>query len=117
MFAAKDRGCVVIAGVRAKDLSAASGLGADHIIALDDDAAMAALKPVDLVANTVRGPSAAQLLAKVKSGGQFASVTGVPEGDDKYPQVGFKAQVSKPDPDSSMPQRPCSTGSCTSLFR
>jgi len=100
VFAAKDRGCVVIVGVRAKDLSAASGLGADRVIALDDDAAMAGLKPVDLVANTLRGPSAAQLLAKVKSGGRFVSVTGVPDGADKYPQVGIKAQVSKQDPDS-----------------
>jgi NADPH:quinone reductase-like Zn-dependent oxidoreductase len=100
VFAAKDRGCVVIAGVRAKDLGAASELGADRVITLDDDAAMAALKPVDLVANTVRGPTAAQLLAKVKSGGRFASVTGVPDGADKYPQVGIKVQVSKQDPDS-----------------
>lgn len=100
VFAAKDRGCVVIAGVRAKDLGAASGLGADRVIALDDDAALAALKPVDLVANTVRGPATARLLAKIKSGGRFASVTGVPDGADKYPQVGIKAQVSKQDPDS-----------------
>jgi NADPH:quinone reductase-like Zn-dependent oxidoreductase len=100
VFAAKDRGCFVIAGVRTKDLNAASNLGADRVIALDDDAAMAALEPVDLIANTVRGPTAARLLAKVKSGGRFASVTGAPDGADNYPRVRIKAQVSKQDADT-----------------
>jgi NADPH:quinone reductase-like Zn-dependent oxidoreductase len=100
VFAAKDRGCFVIAGVRSRDLGAASELGADRVVALDDDAAMAALRPVDLIANTVRGPTAAQLLAKVKSGGRFASVTGVPDGANAYPQVQIKAQVSKQDPET-----------------
>jgi NADPH:quinone reductase-like Zn-dependent oxidoreductase len=97
VFAAKDRGCIVIAGVRAKDIASASKIGADRVVALDDDAAMADLEPVDLVANTVRGPTATQLLAKVKSGGRFASVTGAPNGADAFPQVRIKTQVSKQD--------------------
>jgi len=97
VFTAKDRGCTVIAGVRAKDLDAASRLGADQTVAVDDEAAMRALEPVDLVANCVRGPTATRLLAKVKPGGLFASVTGVPEGADAYPQLRTKAFVSKQD--------------------
>jgi NADPH:quinone reductase-like Zn-dependent oxidoreductase len=36
VFTAKDRGCVVIAGVRAKDVAVASRLGADQVAALDE---------------------------------------------------------------------------------
>jgi NADPH:quinone reductase-like Zn-dependent oxidoreductase len=97
VFTAKDRGCVVIAGVRGKDLDAASRLGADHLAALDDPTAMRALPLVDLVANCVRGPTATSLLAKVKPGGLFASVTGVPEGAGDYPRLRSKAFVSKQD--------------------
>jgi NADPH:quinone reductase-like Zn-dependent oxidoreductase len=100
IFAAKDRGCFTIAGVRKGDVGAAGRLGADRVVALDDRAAMAALSPVDLVANTVRGATAAQLLAKVKPGGRFASVTGVPDGADAYPNVRVKTQVSRQDPDA-----------------
>jgi NADPH:quinone reductase-like Zn-dependent oxidoreductase len=100
VFAAKERGCFVIAAVRKSDVDAASQLGADRVVALDDDAAMAALEPVDLIANTVRGPTAARLLAKVKPGGRFASVTGAPDGADSYRQIRIKTQVSKQDPDA-----------------
>jgi NADPH:quinone reductase-like Zn-dependent oxidoreductase len=100
VFAAKDRGCVVIAGVRFSDVATASQVGADRVVALDDEAAMAALELVDLVANTVRGPTATKVLAKVRSGGRFASVTGVPDGADAFPQVQIKTQVSKQDPEA-----------------
>jgi NADPH:quinone reductase-like Zn-dependent oxidoreductase len=95
VFAAKDRGCIVIAGVRTKDVGVATQLRADQVLALDDEAAMQALAPVDLVANCVRGATAAALLGKVKPGGLFASVTGVPDGAGAYPQVRTTAFVSK----------------------
>jgi hypothetical protein len=44
-----------------------------------DPAAVDALAPVDIVANIVRGGTAEQLVSKVRDGGIFASVTGVPE--------------------------------------
>jgi NADPH:quinone reductase-like Zn-dependent oxidoreductase len=100
VFTAKDRGCVVIAGVRGKDVAAARRLGADHVLALDDEAAMQALAPVDVVANCVRGATVEQLLSKVKPGGFFASVTGVPDAASAYPQVKTKAFVSHQDPAS-----------------
>jgi NADPH:quinone reductase-like Zn-dependent oxidoreductase len=94
VFAAQDRGCRVIVGVRGKDVGAAARLGADQVVALDDEAAMNALAPVDLVANCVRGATAAALLGKVKPGGLFASVTGVPDGAGAYPTVRTTAFVS-----------------------
>jgi NADPH:quinone reductase-like Zn-dependent oxidoreductase len=100
VFAAKERDCILIAGVRAKDKDIASQLGADEVIALDDAAAMREIMPVDLVANCVRGATAAALLAKVKSGGLYASVTGVPDGATAFPQLRAKAFVSKQNKES-----------------
>jgi NADPH:quinone reductase-like Zn-dependent oxidoreductase len=95
---ATDRGAIVIAGVLKKQLQEAKGLGADQVVALDDEAAFKALAPVDVVANTVRGKTAAQLLGKVKKNGTFASVTGVPDNAKDYPSVHCVAFVSKQDP-------------------
>jgi NADPH:quinone reductase-like Zn-dependent oxidoreductase len=97
VFAAKDRGAVVIAGVLKKQLDGLKNLGADRVVALDDPAAFADLQPVDIVANTVRGKTVEDLIGKVKRGGTFASVTGAPSNASKYPQVRTVAFVSKQD--------------------
>jgi NADPH:quinone reductase-like Zn-dependent oxidoreductase len=97
VFAAKDRGAVVIAGVLNRQLDGVKNLGADRVVALDDSPAFADLTPVDVVANTVRGKTAEDLMAKVKPGGIFASVTGAPANAAKYPLVRTVAFVSKQD--------------------
>ncbi len=97
VLAAKERGAKVTAGVLKKQLAAATSLGADEIVALDDEAALKALAPVDVVANAVRGKTAEQLLGKVKAGGVFASVTGAPENAKAYPSVKVVAFVSSQD--------------------
>src|SRR5580700_8615371 len=97
VFAAKDRGAVVVAGVLTRQLDGAKNLGADRLVALDDPAAFADLQPVDIVANTVRGKTAEDLMGKVKSGGTFASVTGAPSNAAEYPQVRTVAFISKQD--------------------
>ncbi|MGA9564736.1 MAG: NADP-dependent oxidoreductase [Candidatus Korobacteraceae bacterium] len=97
---AKDKGAVVIAGVLKRQLDEAKRVGADQVVALDDQAAFEALAPVDVVANTVRGATAEQLLGKVKDGGMFASVTGVPESAKGRPSIRTVAFVSKPDPET-----------------
>jgi NADPH:quinone reductase-like Zn-dependent oxidoreductase len=97
MFAAKEREAKVTAGVLKKQLAAAANLGADQILALDDEAAMNAVAPVDVVANTVRGKTAEQLLGKVKAGGVFASVTGAPANAKDYPLVKVVPFVSRQD--------------------
>jgi NADPH:quinone reductase-like Zn-dependent oxidoreductase len=95
---AKDKGAVVIAGVRKDQLPDANELGANEVVALDAVADFQALSQVDVVANTVGGTTAEQLLGKVKDGGTFASVTGVPDKAKAYPSVHVVAFVSKQDP-------------------
>jgi NADPH:quinone reductase-like Zn-dependent oxidoreductase len=97
VYTAKSLGARVIAGVRKKDLDEAKHVGADEVLALDDDAAFAAFPQVDIVANTVRGATAAALMSKVKSGGTFASATGEPDNAKDYPSVKVKTFHSHQD--------------------
>jgi NADPH:quinone reductase-like Zn-dependent oxidoreductase len=97
VFAAKERGAKVIAGVLKKQLTGAANLGADEVMALDDEAAMNSLAPVHVVANAVRGQTAEQLIGKVKAGGVFASVTGPPANAKDYPSVKVVPYVSRQD--------------------
>jgi NADPH:quinone reductase-like Zn-dependent oxidoreductase len=97
VFMAKKRGAHVIAGVTKSQADEAASLGADAVLALDDPDALAGLASVDIVANTVRGATATLLLGKVKAGGVFASVTGVPDGADAHASLRVVAFVSKQD--------------------
>ena len=97
VYMAKVSGARVIAGVQGFQLDQAAGIGADEAIALDDPAAFATIPQVDVVANTLRGKAATDLLAKVKDGGTFASVTGEPDGTKDYPKVRVVSFVSKQD--------------------
>jgi NADPH:quinone reductase-like Zn-dependent oxidoreductase len=97
VFTAKDRGGLVIAGVRKTQLEAAMSLGADQVVAIDDNNALDAITPVDVVANTVRGTTAQRLLGKVKQGGVYASVTGAPDNAKDFPSIRIIPFVSKQD--------------------
>jgi NADPH:quinone reductase-like Zn-dependent oxidoreductase len=97
IFTAKNRSAIVIAAVLRKQLQAAESLGADQVVATDDDGAMANLPPLDAVADTVGGRTAEHLLGKVKQGGVFASVLGAPGNAKGYPSVRVVAVFSKPD--------------------
>ena len=96
---AKDLGATVIAGVRKKQLDEAKTLGADQVIALDDEEAMAKLGFVDAVADAVGGETATKLLGKVTPGGVFASVLGPPAGAELHPKIKIVPVVCKPDPE------------------
>ena len=96
---AKDAGAKVIAGVRAKQLKEAEALGADQVIALDDDAAMAKLGFVDAVGDTVGGPTGQMLLGKVKPGGIFATVAGLPVNAALHPTIKAVRIQCEPDPE------------------
>jgi NADPH:quinone reductase-like Zn-dependent oxidoreductase len=87
VFTAKERGATVIAGVLKKQVNAAKTVGADQVIATDDDTAIANLPPLDAVADAVGGRTAEMLIAKVKPGGVFASVAGTPQNAAEYPSV------------------------------
>lgn len=88
---AKDMGAKVIAGVRKRQLDDAGDLAgelhADHIIALDDENAMAKLGMLDAVADAVGHETAQKLLSKVAPGGVFASVLGEPANAAMHPRV------------------------------
>jgi len=87
VFTAKQRGATVIAGVLKKQIDDAKTVGADQVLATDDDTAIASLSPLDAVADTVGGKTAEKLIAKVKPGGVYASVVEVPQNAAKYPSV------------------------------
>ena len=87
VFTAKARGATVIAGVLKKQVDEARTVGADQVIATDDDTAIANLPPLDAVADTVGGRTAEKLIAKVKPGGVFATVVGPPQSAAYYPSV------------------------------
>ena len=96
--AAKDAKATVIAGVRRKQIPDAQDLGADMVLALDDEDAVAKLGFVDAVADTIGGATAEALLAKVAPGGVFASVLGPPANAALHPKVRVVPVVCKPDP-------------------
>jgi NADPH:quinone reductase-like Zn-dependent oxidoreductase len=96
VFAAKERGATVIAAVRKKQFDAAASLGADSIVATDDDA-IAELPALDAVADTVGGTTAEKLMAKVKKGGVFASTLGPPANSKDFPSVKSVGIEVRPD--------------------
>jgi NADPH:quinone reductase-like Zn-dependent oxidoreductase len=97
VFVAKKAGAVVIAGVRKSQLDEAAKLGAQEVLALDDDAAMARLGFIDAVADTVNHATAEMLIGKVKQGGVFASVLGPPANAKMHPTVRVESVVCVPD--------------------
>jgi NADPH:quinone reductase-like Zn-dependent oxidoreductase len=87
VFTAKERGATVIAGVLKRQTDEAKTVGADQVVATDDDAAIANLPPLDAVADAVGGRTAEKLIAKVKAGGVYASVVELPQNAAQYPSV------------------------------
>jgi NADPH:quinone reductase-like Zn-dependent oxidoreductase len=87
VFTAKDRGATVIAAVLKRQMDEAKTIGANQVVATDDDAAIANLPPLDAVADTVDGRTAEKLIGKVKPGGVFASVLKTPQSAAYYPSV------------------------------
>jgi NADPH:quinone reductase-like Zn-dependent oxidoreductase len=98
VFAAKEKGATVIAGVRKAQIEEARGLGADRILALDDETALAGLELLDAIADTVNGPTATKLIGKLKQGGVFASVLSAPTNAAEYPSIAVKTMQVKADP-------------------
>jgi NADPH:quinone reductase-like Zn-dependent oxidoreductase len=95
VFTAKQRGATVIAGVLKRQMDGAKTVGADQVVATDDDAAIANLPMLDVVADTVNGKTAEKLIAKVKPGGVLASVLGAPQNAARYPSVRVVPVFSK----------------------
>ena len=82
---AKQHGAHVIAGVRSSQRVEAEGLGADRVIALDDEKEIAALPELDAVADMVGHETIDRILLRIKKNGVLATVLGAPpsaEGRD-----------------------------------
>jgi NADPH:quinone reductase-like Zn-dependent oxidoreductase len=95
VFTAKERGATVIAGVLKRQMDEAKTVGADRVVATDEDAAIRNLPPLDAVADTVGGRTAEKLIAKVKTGGVYASVVGAPRNAAEYPSIKVVPVFSK----------------------
>jgi NADPH:quinone reductase-like Zn-dependent oxidoreductase len=80
VHAANKLGVKVIAGVRGRQLAEARTLTVFDAVAIDDDAAITAMAPVDGIADTVGGETAAKLFGKVKNGGNFGYTSVFPDG-------------------------------------
>jgi NADPH:quinone reductase-like Zn-dependent oxidoreductase len=97
VFAARARGARVYAGVRRQYVEEARKLGVEGAVALDDAAAVAALPPLDAIADTAGGEAVQGVLGKVKAGGRVGTVLGEPPGA-KERGLTVRAMMVHPDP-------------------
>ncbi len=96
LFVAKQHGAHVIAGVRLKQKMDAASLGADQVVALDEETDLKTLPDLDAIADTVGGETIARLVPKLKKQGRLASVVGKPPGTEN---IDVRPIVAKPNPD------------------
>lgn len=75
---AKQHGAHVIAGVRSSQRAEAQGLGADRVIALDDENELANLPELDAVADMVGHETIDRILPHIRKNGVLATVLGAP---------------------------------------
>lgn len=99
VFAARQRGAKVWAGVRASQRAEVTAIGADGVVALDDDADVAKLPELDAIADTIGGETTRTLFGKLKPGGVIGSVVGEPPGAKER---GFSVRAFMAHPDSTM---------------
>jgi NADPH:quinone reductase-like Zn-dependent oxidoreductase len=95
---AKKLGATVIAGVRAAQLAQVAELGVSEAVAIDDDAAIASLAPVDGVADTVGNETAAKLFRRIREGGRFGYASVFPaDAAATNPTVEVTRVFARPD--------------------
>jgi NADPH:quinone reductase-like Zn-dependent oxidoreductase len=79
---AKKHGAYVIAGVRASQQAEADGLGANEVVAIDDEEAVRNLKELDAVADTVGHEVIDRLIPHIRKDGVLATVVGKPKSSE-----------------------------------
>jgi NADPH:quinone reductase-like Zn-dependent oxidoreductase len=98
VFAAVESGAKVIAGVRARRLDEARRLpGVNDVVALDDDAGIAALPMLDAVADAVGHEVAKKVIGKVKPGGAFGCFPGAREATRSRTDLEVKEVIGQVD--------------------
>ena len=95
---AKAHGAKVIAGVRAARLEEATKLGADQVVALDDETELGHLHDLDVVIDTVGGVVQQHTIKLLRDNGVFATVTGAPP---QSPERGIQTVGYRVAPDAS----------------
>lgn len=93
---AKKHGARVLAGVRPSEKEEASSLGADGVVAIDDEQEIEKLHDLDAIADTVSGNTIERLLKAIRDGGVLGSVLGEPPGAKKY-NIRVEAFMAQPD--------------------
>jgi len=79
---ARQHGAYVIAGVRSSQRAEAETLGADEVIAVDDEKQLNSLKELDAVADTVGHDVIDRLIPHIRKNGVLATVVGRPKSAD-----------------------------------
>jgi NADPH:quinone reductase-like Zn-dependent oxidoreductase len=79
---AKQHGAYVIAGVRAAQRSEAGELGADEVVAVDNEEELRSLKELDAVADTIGREVIDRLIPRIRKNGILATVVGKPKSAD-----------------------------------
>ncbi len=102
LFCALELGVRVIAGVRSSHIGEALALGAERAVDLAREEDLAALDPVDAVADCVGGDLGPRLLPHIKPGGVYASIVGPPRGAEAYPSLRIHSFGSQPDPQAML---------------
>ncbi len=99
VYTVQQLGARAIAGVRAARAAEARELGADGVLAIDDEAALAALAAlgtVDAIADTLGGVTT-RLLSCVRDGGVVGTVVTPPPDVTRHPQLELNRLSAKPD--------------------
>lgn len=96
VYVAKKHGARVLAGVRASEKNEAAAVGADEVVAIDDEDEIEKLHDLDAIADTVSGQTIERLLKTIRDGGVLGSVLGEPPGAKKY-NIRVQAIMAQPD--------------------
>lgn len=97
VFALKQRGAIVVAGVRAEQRDLADMLEADDVVAIDDEARIDDIPLLDAIADTVDGEVVEKLLPKLKPGGVLATVLAAPRRAQAY-EITVRTHLTHADP-------------------
>lgn len=95
-YVAHQRGARVLAGVLASQKKQAESLGADQIVAIDNDGEIESLPQLDAIADTIGGEVIRKLIPKLKRGGVLGSVVGKPDAAETK-NIRVEAVLSRPD--------------------
>ncbi len=79
VFALKQHGAIVVAGVKKEQWELAEMLEPDDVVAIDDEARLDDIPMLDAIADTVDGEVVEKLLPRLKSGGVLGTVLAPPK--------------------------------------